>query len=515
MKVEPVNGSKPGCWFFLAALAVIVMVFLTTGCSLGPSSMLNPHKFEPEKIPRTVAESSDELAATQQYYHAKLESRNEPVTEVEPVMPVYDPLQDQKVSFSMVDESLQNILYALSQTVGVNFILDPEISNEQRTLTLHFENSSAAAVLKEILAAYDLYYQVTGDVIRISPFKDKLFNLGFLDTRLDSRFEVGGDVLGASEEEYASGLSGSFKIKGEGSGKKSPYKILEEMIKPLISENGKYSLNSVSGTLYIKDRPAVIRSVARMINHFKKMMSRQILIEARIIEVLLSDRYKYGIDWNLLRDLNDAATELTRASWAIEDGLVIAGTSGEFSLTSTIDALNTFGDAKVVSNPTLRCKHGQPALISVGTSITYKKSVETTRTTTGNTQDLSTDVEVSTLFDGLILGVVPFVDQGKGVTLLINPIKSDVDRNSLEETEVSEGMSISLPEVDIKEMSTTIALHDGDVVILGGLIDRRKIIANSGVPFLSAIPVLGYLFKHEYERIESRELVLVLSVKLV
>ncbi len=507
------NKSGPG-WkksLLLAAAAVL----MTAGCSLGPSSMLHPRKHHPEKIPQEVVEMSEKVADTQRFYHRNLEKKQEKMAEIEPVLPQYDPLQDQKVSFSMVDENLQNVLYALSQAVGVSFILDPEISNEQRTLTLHFENTSAATVLKEILAAYDLFYNVQGDIIRISPYKEKIFKLGFMDSRLESKFDVGGDVLGASEETISQGLAGSFKIRGEGVTQKSPYKVLEAMIKPLLSEQGKYSINQISGTLYVKDRPRVIRSVARMVNHLKKMMGRQILIEARIIEVLLSDKYKYGIDWELLRNLDDAATELTRASWGVGNGLILNGTSGEFSLTATIDALRTFGDARVVSNPTIRCKHGQPALISVGTSITYKKSVETTRTTTGSTQDVSTDVEVSTLFDGLILGVVPFIDSGGRITLLINPIKSDVDRNSLEETEISEGMSISLPEVDIKEISSTIALRDGDVVILGGLIDRRKIRDDRGVPFLSAIPVLGYLFKREYERVESRELVLILSVKLV
>ncbi len=513
VELEPGKGRRN--LFYLGIMLAVALALICAGCSLGPHSMLNPQKHHPEKIPQNVAEVSDKLADTQQFYRRNLEKRQARITEIEPVLPQYDPLQDQKVSFSMVDESLQNVLYALSRAVGVSFILDPEISNEQRKLTLHFEDTSAATVLKEILSAYDLYYSVQGDIIRISPYKEKIFKLGFMDSRLESKLDVGGDVLGASEETISQGLAGSFKIRGDAVVQKSPYKVLETMIKPLMSEQGIYSINQISGTLYVKDRPQVIRSVARMVNHLKKMMSRQILIEARIVEVVLTDRYKYGIDWELLRNLDNAATELTGAAWGLEDGLVLSGTSGEFSLTATIDALRTFGDAKVVSNPTIRCKHGQPALISVGTSITYKKSVETTRTTTGNTQDFSTDVEVSTLFDGLILGVVPFIDGGGRITLLINPIKSDVDRNSLEETEVSEGMSISLPEVDIKEISSTIALHDGDVVILGGLIDRRKIRADSGVPFLSAIPILGYLFKHEYERVESRELVLILSVKLV
>jgi MSHA type pilus biogenesis protein MshL len=282
-----------------------------------------------------------------------------------------------------------------------------------------------------------------------------------------------------------------------------------------MSKNGQYSLNRLAGSLYVKDTPAVIRSIGTLINQFKETLARQILIEARIIEVYLKDEYKYGIDWSIVKDLSGAPTELTGASWSLGSGLILSGTSGNFTLGATLAALNYFGDSKVVSNPSIRSKHGKPSIISVGTSYTYKKRVTTKKTTTSSTNEETTDVEVSTVFDGLILGVIPFIEEDGRVSLLINPIKSDVDQTSLEAESVGGGQSISLPEVSIKEISTTIALKSGDVAILGGLIDKRKITQNQGVPFLSAIPLLGYLFKNEHEIEESRELVIILSVRLI
>jgi MSHA type pilus biogenesis protein MshL len=271
----------------------------------------------------------------------------------------------------------------------------------------------------------------------------------------------------------------------------------------------------MAGSLYVKDSPQVIHSVARLIQHFKETLGRQIQIEARIIEVALGDEYQYGINWEALRSLSDGATLLNSASWSIGNGLLLTGQSGEWSLGTVVNALNTFGDTKVVSNPSIRSKHGKPAMISVGTSFTYKKSVETTTTSSTTETDTTTEVEVSTVFDGLILGVVPFIEDNGQISLMINPIKSDVDRESLEPETVGDGQSISLPEVRIKEISTTIDLNNGDVVILGGLIDKQTVTADSGVPFLSAIPVLGYLFKNELRREEIRELVIILSVNLV
>jgi MSHA type pilus biogenesis protein MshL len=333
---------------------------------------------------------------------------------------------------------------------------------------------------------------------------------------VEANFEVGGDVLGAGETETATGLSGRFTLSGKGALAGNAYNMIEEMVKRVMTKGGQYSLNRLSGSLYVKDTPAAIRSIAGLINNFKEILSRQILIEARIIEVYLRDEYEYGIDWSMVKDLSGAATELTSASWSLGSGLILSGTSGNFSLGATVEALNIFGDLKVVSNPSIRSKHGKPSIISVGTSYTYKKSITTRRTTTTSRDEETTDVETSTVFDGLVLGVIPFIEEDGRVSLLINPIKSDVDPTSLEPEPIgSGGEGISLPTVSIREISATIALNNGDVVILGGLIDKRRTRANQGVPFLSSIPVLGYLFKDERDIEESRELVIILSVTLI
>jgi len=500
------RGLILGLWFTL----------IWAGCSHGPSSMLNPQKHEPDKIPQTIKAESDELAAKQQELRSLLEQQQPPEVDVEPLAPTYDPLEDQIVSFAMVNEDIQMVLYSLSQAVGMNFIIEPGTVDEEQTFTLNFTNVSAATVLREILTANNLYYAIDQNVIRIKPFQEHIFSLNFLDTEVKTSFEVGGDVLGAGETETASGLTGRFSLSGTGAQTGNAYTVMEDMVKRILSPGGQYSLNRISGSLYVKDRPAVVRSISKLVNHFKEMLGRQILIEARIIEVYLKDEYEYGIDWDVIKDLSGAATELTSASWSLGTGLVLAGTSGDFSLNATVDALNFFGDLKVVSNPSIRSKHGKPSVISVGTSYTYKSRVTTRKTTTSSTNEETTDVEVSTVFDGLILGVIPFIEASGKVSLLINPIKSDVDPTSLEAEAVgSGGESISLPVVSIREISATIALNNGDVVILGGLIDKRKITNNKGVPFLSALPLVGYLFKDENEIEESRELVIILSVRLL
>jgi MSHA type pilus biogenesis protein MshL len=495
----------------------LMLYLLLAGCSFGPSSVLEPKPLPPESILRQTADESEALTTFQEGLRKNLEKEAPRTADVEPMMPAYDPLEDQIVSFSMVDEDLQLVLYSLAQAVGMNLIIDPNLAEEKRLVTLNLENVSAATVLKEILGTFDLFYEVKQNVIRIQPYEERIFKLNFLDADVEATFDVGGDVLGAGETEQVQGLSGNFKLSGKGAKKSNPYNVLEEMIKGMLSKGGKYSLNTSSGSLYIKDTPAVIRSVSSLINHLRETLARQILIEARIIEVSLSDKYSYGIDWSVLRDQVTSTTQVNYASWSLGRGLVLRGIHNEFSIDAAIDALRAFGDSKVVSNPSIRSKHGRPAIISVGTSFTYKKSVSTTRLDRDAGVEETTDVEVSTVFDGLILGVIPFIEANGQITLLINPIISDVDPDSLSPKAVTASgtESISLPVVSIREISTTIGVNSGDVVVLGGLIDKRRQTSKEGVPFLSAIPGLGYLFKNEASRDETRELVIILSVSMV
>lgn len=467
-------------------------------------------------LSKKIEDESKQLDQTSQNLRRSLERRPEVEVKLEPVRPVYDPLEDHIISFSVVNEDFQMVLYSLSKAVGMNLILDPTIKKENQHLTLNFDKISAARILREILGSYDLYYETDGQIIRVKPFQEQIFYLSFLDSDVNSTFDVGGDVLGVGETEAAGGLSGSFRLSGRGAGKNNAYDTVEEMVKRLVSGGGKYSLNRMSGTLFIKDTPSTIRSIGKLVSHFKQMLSRQILIEARIIEVSLTDDHKYGIDWGVIRDSVADVKALSQADWAYGSGLVLSHQEGKYALGAAIDALQTFGNAKVVSNPTIRSKHGKPAIISVGTSFTYKKSVETTSSATATEESETTQVEVSTVFDGLILGVVPFIEENGRISLLINPIKSDVDRSSLEPEEVASdsGQSISLPEVSIKEISTTISLQNNDVVILGGLIDKRSSMEEKSVPVVSAIPLLGYLFKNSVKVEETRELVIILTVSI-
>ncbi len=500
-------------------LFLVLFCLWLTGCMKTPYTMHQDKRATQEQSSEQIKKESEQLAKKQKEFRDLLESTVKKDIDVEPVMPVYDPLKEHIVSFSMINEDLKMVLYSLSRETGINLIIDPEIDTEKRLMTLNFEKVPASTVLEEVLNSFDLYYKVEDNIIRVMPFQEHMFKLNFLDATVKSRFSVGGDVLGAGGTETNTGLDGNFKLSGEGSKLSNPYDAIEEMVKQVISEKGKggkYSLNRMSGSLYVKDTPATIRAISKLIIHFKQMMSRQILIEARIIEVILDDDYEYGVDWSVVRREKDLeVVDFKEANWSIGEGLTLSGINSKFAFETVVNALNKFGDAKVISNPTIRSKHGKPSLISVGTSFSYKKSVTTEDRAIGEDLRTETEIEISTVFDGLILGVIPFIEEDGKISLMVNPIKSDVDGASLQLVEVGKDQKVSLPEVRVKEISTTIMVNNKDVVILGGLIDKRKSNSTTGFPLLSSIPGIGYLFKSEFQTDQIRELVIILSVTVI
>ncbi len=499
-------------------LALLLVVCSCTGSKMKIPDYTQPKDPELGELPKMAEEEAERLEFDQKKLIQKFEKTTTPTITITPVVPQYNPLDGHFVSMSLVDEELRVALFSLAKNVDMNLLIDPDIQMDNKRITVNFNNAPASLILDQILKASQLSYTINQNLIHVSGYEERIFSLNFLDISATANYSVGGDVLGGDDEELnVGGLSGRFAIDGKGGKENNPYALLEIMLQKIVTPEGRYTINGQTGTLYVKDTIQSIQAVSRVISHLKSMMDRQILIEAQIIEVGLREGYQFGIDWNHLRNSLAASSNIVDSlSWGLESGLVInqaAGVSNTFN--GVIDALSTYGSARVVSNPTLRVKHSQPALISVGTSYTYIKSVTVTRSTGVIDGTNSTEVETSSVFDGLILGVIPFIEDDNRLILQVNPIKSDVDEQSLVAIQLGDDMAVALPEVDVKELSTVIGLQNNDTIVLGGLIDRVKIDLTKGFPILQSIPFLGQLVREDYKISDNKELVIILKVTIL
>ena len=181
-----------------------------------------------------------------------------------------------------------------------------------------------------------------------------------------------------------------------------------------------------------------------------------------------------------------------------------------------INALRSFGNLKVLSNPNVQVRNGTPALLSVGTSSRYVSQSASTQTVPGGgASTTSSSVQTDTVFSGVMVGVLPMVRDDGRIELLLNPMQSDVDPSSLQLVSVGGDNLVSLPKVSYKGLTTTLNVGDGDVVVVGGLIDQRSSSNDRGAPGVSDVPLLGKMFGNENKVHGSRELVIVLRVRVL
>lgn len=309
-----------------------------------------------------------------------------------------------------------------------------------------------------------------------------------------------------------------------------------------MEDDGGFTMDKTTGTLYVKARPSKMRAVEKMLAMMHKVLDKQVYIEAQLIDVQLSDNFEFGVDWMTLRSrlaagFGSSPMQLGGASGVLpNDGLgyparaisipstLIGSTNGPAMGMSyqgsnygiVINALRSFGNLKVLSNPNVQVRNGTPALLSVGTSSRYVSQSSSTQTVPGGgASTTSSSVQTDTVFSGVMVGVLPMVRDDGRIEILLNPMQSDVDPSSLQLVATGGGNLVSLPKVSYKGLTTTLNVGDGDVAVIGGLIDQRTSADDRGVPGVSDIPVLGKLFDNENKVHGSRELVIVLRAHVL
>jgi general secretion pathway protein D len=518
------------------------------------------------KITSAISDESSKLLAAQDEMRKLIEVRA-PQPPIEVVEPKHDPLNDIVLSVKLQNASLSAILQVFSEQSKMNLLIDPEVLAQDKVASLFLTRVTARELYRHILEVFDLAGQVEGNTIKISLYDERFYNLDFLNSRMNLDITAGGNVFGSNSGGGGggggSGGSSSDQIRGNlaltgGSGKSvEPYEQLEANLKRMIGSSDTeqarqdkddekkrplFSLNKNSGTLFVRARPSQMKMVDKMIDKNKVVMRRQVLIEAQLMDVQLNDQFQYGVDWNVLRERvagmvagNPIAMNAITATLPNSNGVLPARTltipaqalgygegrsaglaysNGSFS--AALSLLRDFGNVKIISNPSVRVRNNVPALLSVGSSNRYiaKTSVTVTNPQGGNAL-VSTDVQTDSVFSGVIIGVVPFIGEHGNVELMINPMQTEVDQTSLNLQDVGSGARVTLPKVSFKGMTTTLNIKDGDTVIIGGLIDQSSANNDRGTPGLSDVPFFGKIFGNESTSHRTRELVIILKVKLL
>lgn len=277
-----------------------------------------------------------------------------------------------------------------------------------------------------------------------------------------------------------------------------------------------------AGILTLRAYPDEIREVRQFLDVSQQRMQRQVILEAKILEVTLTDGYQQGINWSNM-SISNGKVILNRAGTSSLPGLdsissLLGGqtniTISDGSFESVLNFMATQGDLNVLSSPRVTAANNQKAVIKVGTDEYYVTDL-TSVVGNGDNSNASPDVELTPFFSGISLDVTPQIDDKGNVLLHVHPSVIEVEQQTKEIQFGAEQYTLPLARSSIRESDSVIRAQDGDVVVIGGLMKTNTNNRVSKVPFLGDIPVLGHLFRNTTELTEKTELVILLKPTVV
>ncbi len=279
-----------------------------------------------------------------------------------------------------------------------------------------------------------------------------------------------------------------------------------------------------AGLVTVRAYPSELRQVKSFLKMAETHLQRQVILEAKILEVTLSDGYQQGIQWdNVLGSaLADGNTKVNFGTSAGAFGDTISAVIGGVTslslqgsdFSAMITLLDTQGDVDVLSSPRVTASNNQKAVIKVGRDEYFVTDVSST-TVAGTTPVTSPEVELTPFFSGIALDVTPQIDEEGNVLLHVHPSVIDIKEQN-KSIQISDStLELPLAQSEIRESDTVIKARNGDVVVIGGLMKSESIERESKIPVLGDIPFLGNLFSNRSESLQKTELVILLKPTVV
>ena len=458
-----------------------------------------------------------------------------------------------------------------------NIVLEP---GETTPITLKLKNVTVLDVLDAMRDAYGYEYRriSTGFLIIPPSLQTRLYQLNYIDLerRGTSRMRVSAGQVGQSSNPgtqagspgaggqsqdglseppgsvFESGGRGSERVKeitGTSVSTRSSsdfWHDLEVTLKAMIGAGPGHSvvINAGSGIIAVRATPSELRDVSQFLDKLQSVSTRQVVIEAKIVEVTLSNDFQAGINWaaigkngsqtyggfatgpqtgfgssNLLNQPSNQVTvapgtsPLTSAvTNTLGGAFALAVNTADFS--SYIELLSTQGKARVLSSPRVSTLNNQKAVIKSGSDQYFVTGVST-NTLVGTSASTNLNVDLAPFFSGVALDVTPQISESGEVILHIHPTVSQVTSNVQVLTVGSQTDSLPLALSQVRESDSIVKAKSGQLIVIGGLMQSTRSSEDYAIPGIGSLPVIGNLFKSQ-QKIDSRsELVILLRPMVI
>ncbi|WP_321530193.1 pilus (MSHA type) biogenesis protein MshL [uncultured Desulfuromonas sp.] len=432
-----------------------------------------------------------------------------------------------------------------------NLVVHPDVEG---TITLHLKNVTLEEVLTIVRDVYGFHYRAIAGGYQILPnnIQTQIFEVDYLTlkrsghslTRVNS-----GQVSAVSNDNNGNDNDSNSNSSSNSTTSSSGSRIttvsesdfwsgLQQALQSLVGhENGRgVIVQPQAGLVVVRALPQELQMVTDYLNRTQITLQRQVILEAKIIEVELKDGYQTGINWaGLIHNgsntatigqvgggtyFSDGASELAGTN-PLVDGLVTSAFGGVFSTTlqfddfeAFIEAVKSQGDVQVLSSPRISTLNNQKAVIKVGTDEFFVTDISSD-TVTGTTTTTTPDITLTPFFSGIALDVTPQISGQGRVTLHVHPTVSEVVDQTKVITVAGQAQSLPLAFSSVRESDTIVEARSGQVVVIGGLMKNSDTREGAGVPLLGDIPGLGHLFRHQKNSTSKSELIILLKPQVV
>lgn len=447
-----------------------------------------------------------------------------------------EPVLDRPVGRLRLEQApLPAALRALGRVCRTTIVAEPGVTG---AVTVELAPATLRSALEALTGPLGYYYEETGSGIFVRRLKTVLYPIDYPQlTRSGSgsaSITLGGTNGGGAPGTVpapgsaqavnggtAGGISDATQISIVQANENTFWSNLETELRAMLQDGETLVLNRFSGVAQVTATARRQETVRAFIGLTNDRINRQVEIEAKLVEVTLRDERKLGVDW----DAAAAAVGGLQAGGAA--ALDVTGIGGDTLAANTltanlftgrtsavIHALQQQGDVKTVSQPRLRALNNQTAFIKIGQDQPFFRLQQSTSliqpgtaTTFNQTQNT---YAVSTITIGTILAVTPQVGSDRMITLDVLPAIT-----RLQSIVTSPDGTQTAPVTEVKQASTIVRLKDGETAVIGGLIADDQGETVRAVPVLSAVPVLGRVFRTRATLKTRSELVIFLTPHLL
>ncbi len=463
-------ASRKRTLSLLAAVLGLLLGACASGTARGPA---RPLARVPSGIPAPAVRV--EAPALPSLEETVLEPGNDGLERLDEIFAGAPP-----VTLNVEDAPLEEVLRALSEASGRSLLLAPGV---EARVSASFHETPIPRILRALLGDRGLGVRAEGNLVRIepAPLSTVAFHLSLPDM-----------AAAGSEKAAAGGPS------------PATWKTIGDAVKLVLSSRGEVHLDPAGSLLIVRDVPARIERVRKVLEETVAPRRRQVTIEASILEVALDDGLSYGIDWSapdLLATISGSRVTGRIATNLVQDRGVVTFAIDSHKLSALFRALRDRGQLEVLSAPRLTTLNRVPARIAITEEIPYYTS-----DFSAVGQEPIQSIQVEFREAGVVLEVTPIVASTGEVTLLLHPKVTELT-----------GWTPALPNLppnpilDVREVTTTVRAVHGQSVVLAGLIRNRFQEQRQEVPGLGRAPGVGAAFRNLSQSGERTELVIVIT----